>query len=93
MKRARGGTLVIGGGFGGAYVARLVGKRGATIVSPEGSMLYTPMRPEVAAGAIEPRHVAVPLRMMCPQAEVVLGRAVALDESTRRVTAPAPADR
>jgi NADH dehydrogenase len=86
MRRARGGTLVLGGGFGGAYVAKLVGKRGATIVSPEGSMLYTPMLPEVAAGAIEPRHVVVPLRMMCPQAEVVLGRAVALDESTSRVT-------
>jgi NADH:quinone reductase (non-electrogenic) len=86
MRRARGGTLVLGGGFGGAYVAKLVGKRGATIVSPEGSMLYTPMLPEVAAGAIEPRYVVVPLRMMCPQAKVVLGRAVALDESTSRVT-------
>jgi NADH dehydrogenase len=86
MRRARGGTLVLGGGFGGAYVAKLAGKRGATIVSPEGSMLYTPMLPEVAAGAIEPRHVVVPLRMMSPHAEVVLGRAVALDESTKRVT-------
>jgi NADH:ubiquinone reductase (H+-translocating) len=86
MRRARGGTLVLGGGFGGAYVAKLVGKRGATIVSPEGSMLYTPMLPEVAAGAIEPRHVAVPLRMMCSEAEVVQGRAVALDESTNWVT-------
>jgi NADH:ubiquinone reductase (H+-translocating) len=48
MRRAKGGTLIIGGGFGGAYVAKLVGKRGATIVSPESSMLYTPMLPEVA---------------------------------------------
>jgi NADH dehydrogenase len=86
MRRARGGTLVVGGGFGGAYVAKLVGKEGATIVSPESSMLYTPMLPEVAAGAIEPRHVAVPLRAMCPNAEVVLGRAVALDESRSCVT-------
>jgi len=90
MRRARGGTLVLGGGFGGAYVAKLVGKRGATIVSPEGSMLYTPLLPEVAAGAIEPRHSVVPLRMMCPQAEVVLGRAVALDETTNRVTVETP---
>ena len=85
-RRARGGTLVLGGGFGGAYVGKLVGKRGATIVSPDGSMLYTPMLPEVAAGAIEPRHVAVPLRMMCPHADLVQGRAVDLDEATRRVT-------
>jgi len=85
VRRARGGTLVIGGGFGGAYVAKLVGERGATIVSPEGSMLYTPMLPEVAAGVIEPRHTVVPLRMMCPHAELVLGRAVGLDEGTSRV--------
>jgi NADH:ubiquinone reductase (H+-translocating) len=90
IRRARGGTLVLGGGFGGAYVAKLAGKRGATIVSPDSSMLYTPMLPEVAAGAIEPRHVVVPLRMMCPQAELVLGRAVALDEATRRVTVATP---
>jgi NADH dehydrogenase len=85
MRRARGGTLVLGGGFGGAYVAKLAGRHGATVVSPESSMLYTPMLPEVAAGAIEPRHVVVPLREMCPQAELVLGRAVALDETMRRV--------
>jgi NADH dehydrogenase len=85
MRRAHGGTLVVGGGFGGAYVAKLLGKRGATIVSPESSMLYTPILPEVAAGAIEPRHAVIPLRIMCPHAEVVLGRAVALEEGTNRV--------
>jgi NADH:quinone reductase (non-electrogenic) len=53
-RHARGGTLVLGGGFGGAYVARLLGKRGATIVSLDSAMLYTPLLPEVAAGAIEP---------------------------------------
>ena len=83
---ARGGTLILGGGFGGAHVARCLGKKGATIVSPESSMLYTPLLPEVAAGAIEPRHVAVPLRMMCPHADLLLGRAEALDENARIVT-------
>src|SRR5207248_8053382 len=34
-RQALGGTLVLGGGFAGGYVARLLGKRGATIVSPE----------------------------------------------------------
>jgi NADH dehydrogenase len=84
-RQARGGTLVLGGGFGGAYVARLLGKQGATIVSLDSAMLYTPLLPEVAAGAIEPRHVVVPLRMMCPQAEVLRGRAVALDEERKSV--------
>ncbi|MDQ5820694.1 MAG: NAD(P)/FAD-dependent oxidoreductase [Actinomycetota bacterium] len=76
---AAGGTLVLGGGFAGGYVARLLGKRGSTIVSPENFMLYTPMLPEAASGTLEPRHTVVPLRMMCPQAEFVLGRATRLD--------------
>src|SRR3954469_2704342 len=85
-RQARGGTLVLGGGFAGGYVARLLGKRGATIVSPENFMLYTPMLPEAASGTIEPRHTVVPLRMMCRHAELLLGRATALDTATRRVT-------
>jgi NADH dehydrogenase len=75
---------VIGGGFAGGYVARLLGKRGATIVSPENFMLYTPMLPEAASGTLEPRHVVVPLRMMCPHAELILGRATDLDTNARR---------
>jgi NADH dehydrogenase len=80
---ASGGTLVIGGGFAGGYVARLLGKRGATIVSPENFMLYTPLLPEAASGTLEPRHVVVPLRMMCPHAELLLGRATELDTASR----------
>jgi NADH dehydrogenase len=78
---------VLGGGFAGAYVARLLGKRGATIVSPQNSMLYTPLLPEAASGTIEPRHVVVPLRQMCPHADLVLGRATALDVVARTVAA------
>src|SRR3954465_15322904 len=83
MGEALGGTLVLGGGFAGGYVARLLGKRGATIVSPENFMLYTPLLPEAASGTLEPRHVVVPLRMMCPHAELLLGRATELDVATR----------
>ena len=82
---ARGGTLVIGGGFAGAYVARLLGREGATVVSPENFMLFTPLLPEAASGTLEPRHVVVPLRIMCPHADLVLGRAVALDVERQRV--------
>ena len=49
-------------------------------------MLYTPMLPEAASGTLEPRHVVVPLRMMCPRAELILGRATAVDTERRRVT-------
>jgi NADH dehydrogenase len=85
-RSARGGTLVLGGGFAGSYVARLLGQRGATIVSPDNFMLFTPLLPEAASGTIEPRHVVVPLRQMCPNAELVLGRATAHDPEARTVT-------
>jgi NADH dehydrogenase len=82
---ARGGTLILGGGFAGAYVARRLGARGATIVNPENFMLYTPVLPEAAAGSLEPRHVVVPIRSMCRHADLLLGRAVTLDETARVV--------
>ncbi len=84
-REALGGTLILGGGFAGGYVARLLGKSGATIVSPENFMLYTPMLPEAASGTLEPRHVVVPLRLMCPRAELVLGRARRVDAAGGRV--------
>jgi NADH dehydrogenase len=86
-REACGGTLVVGGGFAGASVARLLGRRGATIVSPDNFMLYTPLLPEAASGTLEPRHVVVPLRRMCPHGELLLGTATSLDERARTVTA------
>jgi NADH dehydrogenase len=84
-RKARGGTLILGGGFAGGWVARRLGKRGATIVSPENFMLYTPMLPEAASGTLEPRHTVVPLRMMCPHSELLLGRVDSIDEEARSV--------
>jgi NADH dehydrogenase len=86
VRKARGGTLILGGGFAGSYVARFLGKAGATIVSRENFMLYTPMLPEAASGTLEPRHVVVPIRMMCPHADLLLGRALALDEDRQIVS-------
>src|SRR5437867_4215559 len=60
-------------------------RSGATVVSLENFMLYTPLLPEAASGTLEPRHVVVPLRMMCPRAELVLGRATAADFGQQRV--------
>jgi NADH dehydrogenase len=89
-REARGGTLILGGGFAGAWAARGLGRHGATIVSPENFMLYTPLLPEAASGTLEPRHVVVPLRQMCPHAELVLGRVTALD--LERMTARVESD-
>jgi len=82
-REARGGVLILGGGFAGAYVGRLLGERGATIVSPENFMLYTPLLPEAASGTLEPRHAVVPLRVMCREAELMLGHATGVDLEAR----------
>jgi NADH dehydrogenase len=84
-RSAAGGTLILGGGFAGAWVARLLGAHGATVVSRENFMLYTPLLPEAASGSLEPRHVVVPLRQMCPHAEVVLGEIEEHDGEARTV--------
>jgi NADH:ubiquinone reductase (H+-translocating) len=80
-------VLIIGGGFAGGYVARLLRGRQATIVSPENFMLYTPLLPEAASGTLEPRHAVVPLRAMCPHADMLLERAESLDLEARTATA------
>jgi NADH dehydrogenase len=78
---ARGGTLILGGGFAGAWLARLLGKRGreSTLVNHENFMLFASLLPEAASGSLEPRHVVVPLRMMCPRSELLVGHAGSLD--------------
>src|SRR5436190_5276862 len=85
QRQARGGVLIVGGGYAGSSVARLLGRRGATIVSPENFMLFTPLLPEAASGTLEPRHVVVPLRLMCPHAELLVGRVAALDPERQTV--------
>jgi len=82
-REARGGVLILGGGFAGAYVARLLEERGATMVSKENFMLYTPLLPEAASGMLEPRHCVVPLRVMCPQSELILGSVRTIDLEAR----------
>jgi NADH dehydrogenase len=83
-------VLILGAGFAGSYVARLLGKRApeidVTLVDPRNYMLYTPLLPEAASGTVEPRHAVVPVRVMCPKARLLLGRATAVDLERRTVT-------
>ena len=90
---ARGGTLVLGGGFAGGYVAQRLGRAGATIVNPANFMLYTPLLPDAAGGSVEPRHVVVPLRSMCPHADLLLGSVTGLDTERRLVEVESDAGR
>ena len=85
-RQARGGILVLGGGFAGATVARKLAPRGVTLVSTENSLLFTPLLPEAASGTLEARHVVVPLRAMCPNADLLIGEVTAHDPASRTVT-------
>ena len=87
---ARGGTLILGGGYAGAYVTRQL--RPAIkplIVNPTNFIL---LHAAAARGrrrrGIEPRHVAVPLRTMCPHADLLLGGSAV--DARPRAPAPSP---
>lgn len=82
-RQALGGTLVLGGGFGGSAVARALGRDGTTIVDLRSYLLFTPFLAEVASGTLEPRRAAVPLRALCPHAELLVGRLHGLDAGNR----------
>ena len=85
--------VVVGGGFAGTAVARRLGKRAAvTLVSDVNYLLFSPMLAEVAAADIDPRHILVPLRQLCPHARVVVGSAVELDGASCSVTVRSPVD-
>ena len=58
--------LVLGGGFSGVDCTRKLEKYfrsdddiEITLVSDDNFLLFTPMLPQVAAGTITPRHIAV----------------------------------
>jgi len=85
-------VLILGGGFGGFYTALGLERRlrdGAhevALVSAENYLLYTPLLPEAAAGALEPRHLVVPLRGALRRTRIVVGTVSAVDVAARSVT-------
>src|SRR3954471_17552261 len=74
--------LIVGGGYAGFYTAwRLEkklrrGEAEVTQVDPRSYMTYQPFLPEVTAGSIEARHVAVSLRRHLRRTHVVAGSVV-----------------
>ena len=81
-------VVVVGGGFGGYFATRTLGRKlrhtnaQITLISDTDGMLYQPLLPDVAVGALDPRSAAVPLNKTLPHARVLRGRvsAVRLDD-------------
>lgn len=60
--------MVAGGGFAGLYAVRALERKlpphsaKITVVSESNFLLYSPLLPAMAGGALNPRHVTVPIR-------------------------------
>ena len=83
-------VVIVGAGFAGVHaarrLARLAGRQVAvTLINPTDYFLYLPLLPEVTAGVLDPRRVAVPLRTACPGARLRLGTVDRVDLAARRV--------
>lgn len=84
-------VVVAGGGFGGLAAIRELERSlprhsaNITIVSESNFLLYSPLLPAVAGGALNPRHVTVPIRRELSCAKLVIGRVAGRDADDRRV--------
>ncbi|MBN1528191.1 MAG: NAD(P)/FAD-dependent oxidoreductase [Thermoleophilaceae bacterium] len=85
-------VVIAGGGFGGLYAARRLERRlprhsaRIVLVSTQNYMLYTPLLPGAASGALEPRHVVVPLREELEWTELRLARVTGADPALSEIS-------
>jgi NADH:ubiquinone reductase (H+-translocating) len=85
--------VIVGAGFAGFEtakgLARTMGDSAEIVlINPTNYFLYLPLLPEVAAGILDPRRIAVSLAQTLPKARLVLGRVqdVDIDGHTVRYT-------
>jgi NADH dehydrogenase len=83
-------VVVIGGGFGGLYVAKALGRApvSVAVIDRRNFHLFQPLLYQVATGALSPGEIASPLRVVLKKnrnTEVLLGEVVDLDVDNRRV--------
>ena len=81
--------VIAGGGFGGLYAVQALqrklpeGSAEITVVSESNFLLYAPLLPAVAGGALSPRHVTIPLRKHLNGAKLAIGRVSGCDLDRR----------
>jgi NADH dehydrogenase len=84
--------LILGGGFGGVYVARHLEKllqpneASLCLVNRENYWVYQPMIPEVISGAIGLTDVVAPIRQLCSRTELVMREVESIDLKRKVVT-------
>jgi NADH dehydrogenase len=84
-------VTIVGGGFGGLYAARRLGKDSRvdlTVVDRRNHHLFQPLLYQVATGALAPGEIAQPLRSILRRnanTTVLLGEAIGLDVERHEV--------
>ena len=87
--------LILGGGFGGVYVAVHLGRilsaeelerTEIALVNRENYIVFQPLLPEVISGSIELNHVIAPIRRMAPRASLYTRDIESIDPVARTVT-------
>ncbi len=84
-------VVIVGSGFAGYFAARRLQRRlrgmpvQLTMLAATDGFLYSPLLPDVAVGAVDPRSVVVPLSGTLADVRIVRGRATRVDLDTRVV--------
>ncbi|HEY5704193.1 MAG TPA: FAD-dependent oxidoreductase [Terrimicrobiaceae bacterium] len=87
--------LILGGGFGGVYVAVHLGKMLSqreleeteiALVNRENYIVFQPLLPEVISGSVELSHVIAPIRRMAPRTNLYTRDIESIDPVARTVT-------
>lgn len=95
MPDAKKRVLILGGGFGGVYVAVHLGKLFSkrelegieiVLVNRENYIVFQPLLPEVISGSVELNHVIAPIRRMAPKANLFTRDVESIDPVQRLVT-------
>jgi len=81
--------VVIGGGFAGANLTRLLKfqdhRMEVTLVSEDSYTTFNPMLAEVVGATVFPEHVVAPLRQTVGKARFVMGKVGAIDVRARTI--------
>jgi len=90
IQGARPRVVIVGGGFGGLYAARALGRApvDVTVVDRTNHHVFQPLLYQVATASLAPRDVAYPIRVVLRgqrNTTVYMAEATAIDTSARHV--------
>lgn len=84
-------VVIIGGGFGGLFVAKAIHKRmnyqvDIELINDSNYFVFQPLLPEVAAGTINPTDAVSSLRHLIPGVRIRMARVIAINPDDHTIT-------